>query len=123
MYPKDKIVLNEDSPVLQQAVVAYFKQSGIPVEPKIVGCEESHPWLYWDPTIQMLRRIWSLDIYNCGVVKESAEEFLNEFTVVKSVRISKNYTAIVDYSKRVVTVGSQKFDFDEVFETIRKYEK
>ena len=118
------IGLNEKSPVLQNAVIAYFMANDIPVYEKTTKFDNEYPYLYWDGNTGKLSQ--RKDVYDCVVVVESVEDFLKMFDDPEEVRLNGNYVARIDYAKRVVEVRCQEFDFDRVLEladAIRKRER
>ena len=122
MYTKKEVVLDVTSPLLQRAVIAYFKQNGIPVYANTRDYDENYPYLYWNG--EMLTQRKRSDTFQVTV--GSIEEFLQVFEVVNSFQLSDTCSARIDYRRHVVEVGDQEFDFDKMFELaeiLRKYKK
>jgi len=123
MYPKDKIVLNEDSPLVQQAVVSYFILRGIPVHANTADYDEKNLWLYWDPRGRILRRV--RDYYDEAqkdfsstnqVLLRQIRTFLELFEERVYVELNDRFSAEVLPEKGIVKVGCQDFEFDKVLE-------
>jgi hypothetical protein len=108
------IGLNEKSPVLQNAVIAYFMANDIPVYEKTTKFDNEYPYLYWDGNDGKLSQ--RRNVHDCAVVVKSVEEFLKMFDDIEEVRLSDNYVARIEHTTRVVTVGCQDFEFDKVLE-------
>jgi hypothetical protein len=122
MYPKESIFLTEASPVMQRAVIAYFKQNGIPVYKHTRDYQPGYPYLMWDgPDGQLTQAAFVA--YGQRKV-ENAEEFLEMFeNKSKWVKLSDRYTAEVNYDTQTVKVGCQEFEFDRVLELADKIRK
>jgi hypothetical protein len=122
MYPKESIYLTEASPVMQRAVIAYFKQNGIPVKSSTNDYDPEYPYLMWDGPDAWLTQAVGV-VYGHRTV-ENTEEFLDMFeNKNKWVKLSDRYTAEVNYDKKTVKVGCQEFEFDRVLELADKIRK
>jgi hypothetical protein len=113
-YPKSDIVFTGTNPVEQEMIIAFFKQSGIPVYEGTDKYDPTYPYVKWDGKhLTQCRQI--LPSHNQPV--DSAVEFVGLFTKqIKTITLNSSYEATINYHDQIVKVGCQTFPFSKIRE-------